>query len=46
MDGTGDFHLAFQKTYMCIGFALITELLFEHSFEKNVLKNFDDWLGL
>ena len=39
LDGTGDFRLVFQKTYKRIGFALTTELLFEHSFEKNVLKN-------
>ena len=46
LDETGVFHLVFQEIYKRFGFALTSELLFKHSFKKNVLKNFDDWLGL
>lgn len=45
---TGDFHLAglvVQETYKHTGFALTIELLFELSFDKNVLKNLCHWLG-
>ena len=45
---TGDFHLAglvVQETYKHTGFALIIELLLEHSFDKNVLKSLYHWLG-
>ena len=34
-----------QETYKHTGFALTIELLFELSFDKNVLKNFCHWLG-
>ena len=39
---TGDFHLTgliLQETYKHTGFALTIELLFEISFDKNILKN-------
>ena len=46
---TGDFHLAglvLQETWKHTGFALTMELLFELSFDKNILKNLCHWLGL
>ena len=45
----GDCHLAglvLQETYKHTGYALTIELLFELSFDKNVLKNLCHWLGL
>ena len=45
---TGDFHLAglvVKETYKHTGFALTIELLFELSFDKNILKNLCHSLG-
>ena len=48
LDDIEDFYLTdlvLQETYKYIGFALITELRFNLSFDKNVLKNLGHWLG-